>query len=145
MAENRIETDSRAKDIQDQFRKWSDSRNNWDTQAREDIDFYLGNHFTDSEAKELAERNQMGLPIDRLYAAIEQFKAIITSKPPKFSAVGREDSDTRLASVWKTILEYIWDNSDGDEVFKQVIHDFSVAGLGYFYGFIDPEDDYGAV
>jgi len=138
-----IEQDKRAEDIQERWRKWFDARKDWDVQAREDIDFYLGNHFTDSEAKELSERNQMGLPIDRLYAAIEQFKAIITSKPPKFSAVGREDSDTKLAQVWKTILEYIWDNSDGDEVFKQVIHDFSVAGLGYFYGFIDPEDDYG--
>ena len=138
-----IEQDKRAEGIQERWRKWFDARKDWDVQAREDIDFYLGNHFTDAEAKELAERNQMGLPIDRLYAAIEQFKAIITSKPPKFSAVGREDSDTKLAQVWKTILEYIWDNSDGDEVFKQVIHDFSVAGLGYFYGFIDPEDDYG--
>ena len=138
-----IEQDKRAEEIQERWRKWFDARKDWDVQAREDIDFYLGNHFTDAEAKELAERNQMGLPIDRLYAAIEQFKAIITSKPPKFSAVGREDSDTKLAQVWKTILEYIWDNSDGDEVFKQVIHDFSVAGLGYFYGFIDPEDDYG--
>tara|TARA_R110000824_G_scaffold72334_5_gene184582 strand:+ start:4267 stop:6300 length:2034 start_codon:yes stop_codon:yes gene_type:complete len=138
-----IPQDKRAEEIKQRYNRWYDARKDWDIQAREDIDFYLGNHFTDAEAQELAERNQMGLPIDRLYAAIEQFKAIITSKPPKFSATGREDSDNRLANVWKTILEYIWDNSSGDEVFKQVIHDFSVAGLGYFYGYIDPEDDYG--
>ncbi len=138
-----IPQDKRAEEIKERWQRWFDARSDWDTQAREDIDFYLGNHFTDAEANELAERNQMGLPIDRLYAAIEQFKAIITSKPPKFSAVGREDSDVKLANVWKTILEYIWDNSDGDEVFKQVIHDFSVAGLGYFYGYVDPEEDYG--
>ena len=138
-----IEQDKRAEEIKERWRRWYDARADWDVQAREDIDFYLGNHFTDSEAQDLAERNQMGLPIDRLYAAIEQFKAIITPKPPKFSAVGREDSDTKLANVWKTILEYVWDKSDGDEVFKQVIHDYSVTGLGYFYGYIDPEDDYG--
>ncbi len=138
-----IEEDKRAEEIKERWRRWFDARADWDVQAREDIDFYLGNHFTDAEANDLAERNQMGLPIDRLYAAIEQFKAIITSKPPKFSAVGREDSDTKLANVWKTILEYIWDKSDGDEVFKQVVHDYSVTGLGYFYGYIDPEDDYG--
>ena len=138
-----INQDKRAEEIKERWRRWFDARADWDTQAREDIDFYLGNHFTDAEAKELAERNQMGLPIDRLYAAIEQFKAIITSKPPKFSATGREESDTKLANVWKTILEYIWDQSDGDEVFKQVIHDYSVSGLGYFYGYVDPEDDYG--
>ena len=82
-------------------------------------------------------------PMDRLYSAIEQFKAIITSKPPKFSAVAREDSDTKLANVWKVILEYIWDNSDGNEQFKQAVHDYAVTGLGYFYAYIDKEADYG--
>tara|TARA_R100000008_G_scaffold83512_1_gene69050 strand:+ start:3988 stop:6018 length:2031 start_codon:yes stop_codon:yes gene_type:complete len=138
-----IKQDKRAEEIKERWRRWFDARTDWDTQAREDIDFYLGNHFSDAESSTLAERNQMGIPLDRLYAAVEQFKAIITSKPPKFTAVAREDSDVKLANVWKTILEYIWDNSDGDEVFKQVIHDYSVAGLGYFYGYVDPEEDYG--
>ena len=138
-----IETDSRAKEIHELWRRWYDARQDWDTQAREDIDFYLGNHFSAEEVSVLEERNQSSMPIDRLYSAIEQFKALITSKPPKFSAVSREDSDTKLANVWKVIMEYIWDISDGDEVFKQVIHDYAVTGLGYFYAYIDPEADYG--
>ena len=138
-----IEQNKVVEEIKDRWRRWFDARADWDTQAREDIDFYLGNHFTDAEANELAERNQMGLPIDRLYAAIEQFKAIITSKPPKFTATPREDSDSDLASVWKTLLEYVWNISDGNEVFKQTIHDYAVTGLGYFYAYVDREADYG--
>ena len=135
--------DKRATEIKDIFRRWEDSRKDWDTHAREDIDFYLGNHFSDAESSELSERNQSNLTIDRLYSAIEQFKAIITSKPPKFSAVAREDSDNKVANVWRTILEYIWDISDGNEVFKQVVHDYAVTGLGYFYAYVDTEEDYG--
>jgi hypothetical protein len=138
-----IKEDIRAKEIKDLWRRWFDARSEWDTQAREDIDFYLGNHFSSSEVEELESRNQSSLSMDRLYAAIEQFKAIVTSKPPKFSAVAREDSDSKLANVWKTILEYIWDTSDGNEVFKQVIHDYAVTGLGYFYAYVDKEADYG--
>ena len=138
-----IQKDKRAEAIQDLYREWHEARKDWDTNAREDIDFYLGNHFSSNEIDALEERNQSSVPIDRLYSAIEQFKAIITSKPPKFSAVGREDSDNKLANVWKTILEYTWDRSDGDEVFKQVIHDYAVTGLGYFYAYIDNEADYG--
>ena len=138
-----IKEDIRAKEIKDLWRRWFDARSEWDTQAREDIDFYLGNHFSSSEVEELDSRNQSSLSMDRLYAAIEQFKAIVTSKPPKFSAVAREDSDSKLANVWKTILEYIWDTSDGNEVFKQVIHDYAVTGLGYFYAYVDKEADYG--
>ena len=48
-----------------------------------------------------------------------------------------------MASVWKTILEYIWNISDGNEVFKQAIHDYAVTGLGYFYAYVDREADYG--
>ncbi len=138
-----IEQDKRAQYIKELWRRWFDARSDWDIQAREDIDFYLGNHFTPEEVDALNERNQSSLPLDRLYSAIEQFKAIITSKPPKFSAVGREDSDNKMANVWKTILEYVWDLSDGDETFKQVVHDYAVTGLGYFYAYIDKEADYG--
>ena len=138
-----IQEDIRVKEIRELWDRWSDARQDWDTQAREDIDFYLGNHFSEEEMNALAERNQSAMPMDRLYSAVEQFKAIITSKPPKFAAVGREDSDNKLANVWKVILEYIWDLSDGDETFKQVIHDYTVTGLGYFYSYIDTEADYG--
>ena len=138
-----IETDKRAEYTKELWRRWSDARKEWEDHAREDIDFYLGNHFSAAEANELEARNQSNIPLDRIYSAIEQFKAIITSKPPKFSAMPREDSDSDLASVWKTILEYVWNISDGNEVFKQSIHDYAVTGLGYFYAYVDREADYG--
>ena len=138
-----IKEDKRVKEIRELWRRWHDARKDWEVQAREDIDFYLGNHFTTSEKNSLEERNQSSVAIDRLYSAIEQFKAIVTSKPPKFSAVGREDSDNKIANVWKVIMEYVWDLSDGDEVFKQAVHDYTVTGLGYFYAYIDREADYG--
>ena len=138
-----IQEDLRVKEIKESFNRWKDARKDWDTAAREDIDFYLGNHFTENEIDELESRNQSSMPMDRLYSAIEQFKAIVTSKRPKFSAVGREDSDNKLANVWRTILEYVWDKSDGDEVFKQVVHDYAVTGLGYFYAYLDRDADFG--
>ena len=138
-----IKEDIRAKEIRETFDRWQNARVDWDAAARQDIDFYLGNHFSASETDELSSRNQSAVPIDRLYSAIERFKAIITSKPPKFSAVGREDSDTKLSHVWKVILEYIWDISDGDEQFKQAVHDYAVTGMGYFFAYIDKESDYG--
>ena len=138
-----IKEDFRAKEIRELYDRWSNAREDWDVSAREDVDFYLGNHFSPEEMDELSSRNQSAVPMDRLYSAIEQFKAIITSKPPKFSAIAREDSDAKLANVWKVILEYIWDISDGDEQFKQAVHDYAVTGLGYFYAYIDKEADYG--
>ncbi len=140
---NRIPTDARAKEMQEVFKNWSDSRKKWDAQAREDVDFYLGNHWTKEETDELSSVNQSDVVADRLYSAIEQFKAIITAKPPSFRAYPREDSDVQLSEVWNGLLEYVWDISDGNEVFKQVVHDYATTGLGYFYAYTDAEADYG--
>tara|TARA_R110000744_G_scaffold59885_1_gene124266 strand:+ start:1850 stop:3706 length:1857 start_codon:yes stop_codon:yes gene_type:complete len=81
--------------------------------------------------------------IDRVYAAVDKLKSLLTSRNPKFSAVAREDSDYKLSNVWRTMLEYIWDISDCNTHFKQVVHDYSVSGLGYFYVYVDTESDFG--
>ena len=143
MHDSKLPVDKRATEIQEKYKKWSNARRSWEQQAREDIDFYLGNHWTQDEVDELASRNQSSLSMDRLYSAIEQFKAIVTSKKPKYRVYAREDSDHKMSTVINTMLEYIWDISDGDEAFKQVVHDYSICGLGYFQAYLDTEADYG--
>ena len=138
-----LKRDKRAVAVQELFTRYRKARTNWDAKAREDVDFYLGSHFSGKETKELENRSQSGITIDRIYPAIEQLKAILTAKPPKFSVVAREDSDSQIANVWQNMLEYIWDVSDGNEHFKQAIHDYAITGLGYFYCYIDNEADYG--
>jgi len=125
------------------YRKWRDARSDWDTEARNDIDFYLGNHFTTDESDDLQSRNQPDVPMDRVSPAIEKLKAVLTSRPPVFTASPREDSDAKMAKVWQTILGYIWDSSDGDAHIKDAIHDYAVTGLGYLYVYTDRESDFG--
>jgi len=91
----------------------------------------------------LASVGQADFVIDRVYAAVDKLKSLLTAQPAKFTAIGREDSDNKLSNIWKGILEYIWDISKGDTVFKQVVHDYAVQGLGYMYVYMDPEADYG--
>ena len=125
------------------WRRWRDARADWDTEARDSIDFVLGNHYTEAESNALQAVGQADFVIDRVYAAVDKLKSLLTSRSPRFLAVGREDSDSRLSAVWRTIMEYVWDISDGSTQFKQAVHDYAVAGLGYFYVYIDPEADYG--
>ena len=79
-----IKEDIRAKEIKDLWRRWFDARSEWDVQAREDIDFYLGNHFSSSEVEELESRNQSSLSMDRLYAAIEHLRLSLLPSLPNF-------------------------------------------------------------
>ena len=138
-----LETDQRAEHNQELYRRWRDSRADWDTDARYDIDFFLGNHFSSDEIDDLRSRNQADVPMDRIGPAIEKFKAVLTSRPPAFTITPREDSDVKAASLWRDIVSYVWENSSGDAQLKQAIHDYATTGMGYLYVYIDPESDFG--
>ena len=124
-----FQKDERAEEIQQTFKYFSDAREDWETEARDDLDFYLGNHYDSAEEEYLSSINQGSYVIDRIYPAVEQLKSMLTAKTPKFTAVGREDSDNKLALTWRTILEYVWDISDGDVRFKEAIHDYATIGV----------------
>ena len=138
-----LDTDKRAEYNRDLYRRWRNARSSWDTEARYDVDFYHGNHFTSEEVDELQSRNQADVPMDRIGPAIEKFKAVLTSRPPAFTMTPREDSDVKVASVWRTIMGYVWGNSNGDWQLKQAIHDYATTGMGYLYAYVDPESDFG--
>ncbi len=138
-----MEQDPRALQNDDLYRQWRDSRSEWDTEARKDIDFYLGNHFSQDESDDLASRNQADIPMDRVSAAIEKFKAVLTSRPPAFTITPREDSDVQVATLWRTVMGYVWQKSDGDWQMKQAIQDYATTGMGYLYAYIDRESDFG--
>ena len=138
-----LEQHPSAKENQELHRRWRDARSDWEIEARSDIDFYHGNHFTNAESEELQSRNQADVAMDRVSPAIEKLKSVITAKPPVFTAIPREDSDTKVASAWRTILGYVWQISSGDVHMKDAIHDYAVTGLGYLYVYIDNEADFG--
>ena len=138
-----IQEDPRAKLNRELFQQWRDSREDWDEEARTDLDFFLGNHFTADESSDLSSRNQADVPMDRIAPAVDKLKSMLTAKPPIFTAIPREDSDVKMANIWRTILGYVWDVSDGDTQMKQAIQDYAVTGLGYLYAYIDGEADFG--
>lgn len=140
---SQIKEDSKARENREIFQRYADARRDWDVEARDAIDFTLGNHYTAQESEVLQSIGQADFTIDRIYAAIDKLKSLMTSRPVKFSVTAREDSDTKLANVWRTLLEYVYDISDGQHHFKQAVHDYATTGLGYFYAYIEPESDYG--
>ena len=138
-----VELHPLAQENQELHRRYKDARSDWETEARNDIDFYHGNHFTTDESNELQSRNQADVPMDRISPAIEKLKSVLTAKPPVFTAIPREDSDVMVSHAWRTILGYMWETSNGDVQMKTAIHDYAVTGLGYLYVYVDNEADFG--
>jgi hypothetical protein len=138
-----MDLDPRAELNQEIFRQYKDARQDWDREARTDLDFYFGNHFTSEESEYLSSVNQSDVPMDRIGPAIDKMKAMITARSPSFTCVPREDSDVKLTKVWRTILGYCWEISDCNMHLKQAIHDYTTTGLGYMYAYLDTESDFG--
>ena len=104
---SKIQEDSKARENREIFQRYAEARRDWDVEARDAIDFTLGNHYTSEESEILQSIGQADFTIDRIYAAIDKLKSLMTSRPVKFGVTAREDSDTKLANVWRTLLEYI--------------------------------------
>jgi len=138
-----LEQEPQAEHNKELYRRWRDARVNWDNDARKDLDFSLGNHFSEEEEDELSSRNQAAVPMDRCGPAVEKLKSVLTARPAMFDAQPREDSDVKQSKVWRTILGYIWDISEGDEKLKQIINDYSTTGMGYAYIYVDRNADFG--
>jgi len=138
-----MEYDKRALKNQETYDRYKNDRQSWELDARQDIDFYLGNHFTADESNDLASKNQADVPMDRISPAVERLKSMLTARPPAFTVIPREDSDSSIAYLWRIIMGFVWQNSDGDAQMKQAIHDYCVVGLGYLYAYVDYDSDFG--
>lgn len=135
--------DKRAVANEELYRKWRHARSGWDIEARKDIDFYLGNHFTPAEEEEIEARNQAPVPFDRLYPDIQTQISMLTARPPRYMFGGREDSDSDLAMTWQIIHSRLWEISEGNRRVREALLSFATTGLGYLYVYIDRMKDYG--
>ncbi len=125
------------------LREYSGARAEWSKQAVEDSEFRSGAQWTKEQSNKLKARNQAPIVVNCIHNAVEQAKALLTTNKPRFQATGREDSDVKTARVMSDIMEWIWDNSNGNIVLKQAIDDYYVKGMGCILAYPDMNADFG--
>ena len=135
------------KDIVDEtlqlFDDYSNKRDNWASQAKEDKEFRLGKQWTAKQREVLEGRGQAPIVINRVHPAVESAKAMLTANRPSFRAAPREDSDNKTANVMSALLTYMYDISDGRSVIRQAVDDYYVMGMGFIHVYQDPMMDMG--
>jgi hypothetical protein len=103
----------------------------------------MGKQWTSEEVTALENRGQAPIVVNRIHPAVETVKALLTSKKPSFMASAREDSDNKIAKVYDSIFEYIWDISDGQSQFRSIIDNRDVGSMGYAFVYQDVLADSG--
>jgi len=127
----------------DIFNTYSQSRDTWARNAKEDKEFRLGRQWTEEQEETLINRGQSPVVINRIHPAVESAKAMLTANRPSFRVAPREDSDNKVAQVISALLSYMFDISDGRTAVRQSVDDYYVMGMGIMQVFQDPTKDMG--
>jgi hypothetical protein len=128
---------------QELIQEYSSARAGWATQAVEDKEFRNGDQWSREQKAKLKARAQDPIVVNVLHSAVEQAKALLTSNSPRFQSTAREDSDVKTGRIFSDLMSWIWDNSNGNSVLKQVIDDYYIMGMGAMYAYFDPNADFG--
>jgi hypothetical protein len=127
----------------ERYQSYSAEASDWQQRGQEDREFRFGQQWTGPQERALALRGQFPIVVNRIFPAVEMAKALLTANRPSFQATAREDSDKKVANVISGLLEYMYQQSDGETCMRQIVDDYYVIGMGVGYVFEDPMADNG--
>ena len=115
----------------------------WREWHQECYDFYLNDQIDADTKDELRSAGMPDFIINMIIPAVELMKYFLTANNPRWQAVGREGSDSEIASVFGAISQYIWHISSGKSGLGLGIVDVVVKSKLYWHVIVDPDADQG--
>lgn len=123
----------------DIFREYKGGgRDTWAQHIREDEQFRHNVQWTKQQKDRLADRGHSAVVINQIDAAIQASKAVMTARRPSWTAVGREDTDVKIAKVAEKMLEHMYDISNGNLVMDNAVDDFLSKSMAAYLVYYDP-------
>lgn len=145
MAEGGMNTQkSKAKNNRNLYQRANDHhRRRWQVNARKNRDYYNNDQLTEKDRKDLEDAGMPTFIVNRTTPVIEMMRYFATANSPMWQAQGRDASDSDLAHLHNAVSMYCWEQSDGQNLFGQIVQDALVEGCGYFHIDIDMNQDHG--
>lgn len=140
---NDTETGEIVEEIQQQFEDAHNAASQWQQNVQQMREFRLGKQWKEEHVRVLEDRGQAPIVVNRIHPAVELAKSMLTARRPSFRAAPREDSDNKVAQVISALLEYMYQQSDGQSTVREIVDDYYVAGIGYAHVYQDPHADMG--
>lgn len=141
MAKRKDKTAKRVKSLYDSLN--NSFREKWEATNQQGYDFYLDNQLSAKEKEALEETGMPTFTINRVIPVVEMLNYYATASNPRWQAIGVEGSDSGIAAVFSDIADYIWNNSDGQSLYSNVVNDAVTKSVGYLLVTVDPNADNG--
>ena len=136
--------DKKAKRIKSLFDALNDAiRQRWETVNQKGHDFYLDNQLTQQEKEALEDQGMPTFTVNRIIPVVEMLNYYATSNSPRWQAVGVEQSDSDVASLFADVADYVWNYSNGQTLYSNVVNDSITKGMGFLQVCVDPNADNG--
>ena len=81
--------------------------------------------------------------INRIMPVVEMLNYYATANNPRWQAIGVDGSDTKVASVFSDIADYIWYISDASTLYANAVNDSITKSIGYLLVSVDADADQG--
>ena len=141
MAKRKDKTADKVKQLYDSLN--NSFREKWETNNQQGYDFYLDNQLSAKEKEALEETGMPTFTINRVIPVVEMLNYYATASNPRWQAIGAEGSDSGIAAVFSDIADYIWNKSNGQALYSNVVNDAITKSVGYLLVTVDPNADQG--
>jgi len=135
-----FELSDRAQQVIENFRRSKGDMQNWRSEAMEDYEYYMNIQIPDKLKKELKKRGQAPLVINWVFPIIQHAVSIGANRMPRIMVLPKKDGTEDVASVFRDVIEYIWNVSEAQDHFISVFEDKYVKGVGYWYVYAEPDE-----
>jgi hypothetical protein len=121
----------------------SSTRWQWKKVNQRGYEYSNDNQLSNDDKKDLEEQGMPTFTINRISPVVEMLNFYATANNPRWQAIGKEGSDSDVAAVFSDLAEYVWQLSDGDTLYSNVINNCVTKSLGYMLVDIDVDMDNG--
>ena len=122
----------------DLFNHYKSAKLNWNNEASNDIQFVNNAQWEIEIAQALEADNQPVVVNNEMKPARDQVVQQLTDNDPRWMALPRENSDSKVAGAVSDLGSYIWDASSTNMHFRRATEDFVDTGYFILHTYYDP-------
>lgn len=123
------------------YAKARDHSSRWRKDAREDFRFYAGDQWTDDERAVLEDQQRPPVVFNRAAVFIDAVSGYEVNNRQEIKYYPREQGDIGPSEVLTNAVQWVYDNTDGEDEESDAFRDAAIAGMGWTERRLDDSDN----
>ena len=110
-----------------------EKRQKWIKDCDECLNFAHGKQWTDSEIEANIAKGQYTLTMNKLKKGINNEIGMLLANRPTYHSFPQGEDDTSKSAITNKLLQWVWTNSSGDHLQRDIYKNSAYSNIAYFY------------